>query len=369
MTIGGEAPKALALMWSFVTVTWILNLFMPFARIFIEERRPSSADYVCSLSNVFLLLFAVLFHIAAGHGFGQSMPSLKASEASLAVKIGMIGQTFAILGMAIAKTCLGLFLLSILKGTELKWAKRLISTAFCSLLIDSIVTTIIFWVQCRPVTKIFDIRVEGTCDINVTPFAIALGVWCIVVDFLFALMPWFLFHNLVMEARDKIQLCSIMSIGVLAGICGIFRTLAVATGFTANYTLDTVPLIVWSAAEMAITLICYQVMSLCRSWRMVRGRLRKDSTSHHDSANAEGNSIDVHRMDGIPRGDKVARRTYESLRHGCNEGFTQQLTRVWCPDNDTDSTTGILGPDGRELATPVNSRICVKREVMFALLE
>jgi hypothetical protein len=85
----------------------------------------------------------------------------------------MIGQTFAVIGMAVAKSSLGLFLLRIVVE---RWQKILIWVAMGSLSILSVLTAVMFWVQCVPVTKIFDpVRVPGACNIDVTPFAITLG--------------------------------------------------------------------------------------------------------------------------------------------------------------------------------------------------
>jgi hypothetical protein len=125
-----------------------------------------------------ILLYTVFVHISAHYGFGQPMPGPDAlpSEfynAALAVQIQMTGQTFAIIGMAVAKFSIGLFLLRIV---VVKWQKNLIWVAMGSLSIVSVLTTVMFWVQCVPVTKIFDpVRVPGACNIDVTPFAIALG--------------------------------------------------------------------------------------------------------------------------------------------------------------------------------------------------
>lgn len=106
------------------------------------------------------------------------MPGLDATafqfdEAALAIKYEMIGQTFAVVGMAVAKTSLGFFLLRIVIE---KWQRVLIWFAMASLSAVSALCAVIFWTQCTPVQKIFDpIRTEGACRFSVTPYATTLG--------------------------------------------------------------------------------------------------------------------------------------------------------------------------------------------------
>ena len=110
--------------------------------------------------------------MSAVYGFGQAITNLSLDDAVLAVKWEMVGQTFAVIGMATAKVSLGLFLLRIVLET---WHKVALWVASLSLLLVSIMTAIIFWIQCLPSQSIFDPRVKGVCIIEVTPFSILLG--------------------------------------------------------------------------------------------------------------------------------------------------------------------------------------------------
>ena len=106
------------------------------------------------------------------HGLGQPMPSLSLDEAANAVYMEMIGQTFAVLGMAIAKLSLCLFLLRIVVK---KWHRLSIWAAMISLSIISMVTAVVLWIQRVPSKSIYDARVTGHSIVSVTPFSILLG--------------------------------------------------------------------------------------------------------------------------------------------------------------------------------------------------
>ena len=111
-------------------------------------------------------------HIAANYGFGHPIGSLEIDDAVTAVRNEMIGQTFAVIGMAVAKLSLGLFLARIVMEA---WHKVAIWIVMGSLMAVSILTAIMFWTQCLPSASIYDPRVKGKCNIKITPFAILLG--------------------------------------------------------------------------------------------------------------------------------------------------------------------------------------------------
>ena len=106
------------------------------------------------------------------HGLGQPMASLSLDEAAKAVYMEMIGQTFAVLGMAIAKLSLCLFLLRIVVR---QWHRLSIWAAMVSLSVISMITAVILWIQRVPSKSIFDARVAGRSIVSVTPFSILLG--------------------------------------------------------------------------------------------------------------------------------------------------------------------------------------------------
>ncbi|KAI1061521.1 hypothetical protein LB506_011820 [Fusarium annulatum] len=63
--------------------------------------------------------------------------------------------------------------------------------------------------------------------------------------------------------KEKIVILSSLSLGVIAGAFGIKRTLEVPKLKSPNHTKDPVGLIVWSAAEMTVTMICIGI-PVCR---------------------------------------------------------------------------------------------------------
>ena len=75
-----------------------------------------------------------------------------------AVLFEAIGQTFAVVGMAVAKWSLGLFLLRLVNKT---WHKVVIWIAMGSLMGASISVCFVFWLQCSPPAYLWDRRIDG----------------------------------------------------------------------------------------------------------------------------------------------------------------------------------------------------------------
>ncbi|KAJ4171338.1 hypothetical protein NW754_013107 [Fusarium falciforme] len=362
MEIGGQAPMALAVMWAFTVMTWIFVVLRLYTRAFVMKQIGAD-DHAYWLSGILILLYTVFVHISANYGFGQTMPGLDAGNeafdnAAMAIKYEMIGQTFAVIGMGVAKTSLGLFLLRIV--VEL-WHQIAIWVAMVSLMLVSVITAIVFWVQCIPAEKIYDrMRVEGVCQIDVTPFAILLGVWCAVVDFFFAIFPWIFIWGLNMKHREKITIAASMSFGVVAGVCGIVRTYEVATGFTANYTLDTVPLIIWSAAEMAVTLMCIGIPILRPLWRRTfHGS--KYSSERSYKKQGEGSDGPSYNLGSLPRSHEASEsnRGFPNADPKLGIRGPSTITRI-AGDNESDES--ILGPEYRT-GPGGDGGICVKQDV------
>lgn len=89
-----------------------------------------------------------------------------------AILFEAIGQTFAVLGMAIAKWSLGLFLLRLVKQ---RWHKISIWVAMGCLMSASISTCFVFWLQCTPPQYLWDRRIpDGFCHIDSTPVSMLL---------------------------------------------------------------------------------------------------------------------------------------------------------------------------------------------------
>lgn len=186
--------------------------------------------------QLLLLMYVIFTTISAYYGFGQSTADIyPEQEAVNAILFEAIGQTFAVIGMAVAKWSLGLFLLRLV--TE-PWHKITLWTIMIVLMATSTIVVLIFWLQCTPPAYLFDKRIkDGHCHINSTPVSMLLcskccrpsrvycvtgltysstdTVLCVLVDFFFALFPWLFIWGLQMNKKEKLVILISMSLGIM----------------------------------------------------------------------------------------------------------------------------------------------------------
>jgi hypothetical protein len=123
--------------------------------------------------------------------------------------------------------------------------------------------------------------------------------------------------------------------------------------------VDTVPLIIWSAAEMAVTLICIGIPTLRPFWR----HFRKQGDESDGQA---------YKMDNLPRGKDAGENNLGFHDANTELGIRgpSTITQI-AGDNhgdyygDNRSDKSILGPEyrNRSALTPENGTICVKQDV------
>ncbi|KAH8683780.1 hypothetical protein BGZ61DRAFT_496109 [Ilyonectria robusta] len=286
MAMAGDGPWAVAVMWSLTVMVLIFVILRIYARMILVKAFGTD-DFVFILAFVCLLLFTIFINISAMYGFGQNTFDIhNAHNISKAVLFECISQTFNVLGMALAKWSLGLFLLRLVQQT---WHKVAIWAALWFLMGASISCLLCFWFQCSPPAYLWDrTLLGGKCELNILPVSIILGATCILVDFFFAIFPWIFMWKLQMNQREKLVILGSMSLGSIAGVCGIKRATEIPGLLSKNYLKDSVGIIVWSAAEMAVTMVCIGI-PVCRPlYKKYLGKWSSKDGSKYNANTAGG---------------------------------------------------------------------------------
>ncbi|KAI1129488.1 hypothetical protein F5Y10DRAFT_238370 [Nemania abortiva] len=261
MAIKGEGVRVIAVMWTLTAITLGFLLLRLYTRL-VMTRAFSNDDHVFILAFVFLLVMTSIYTKAATLGLGQSNADIGNEDTIVAATLWeAIGQTFTILGTAIAKWSLGLFLLRLV---TVRWQKLVIWTAMSVVTASSISVVFVFWFSCRPFAYLWDHRIPGGhCPIDLVPASTILNVLTILVDVLFAVLPWFFIWGLQMNKQEKVVILASMSLGVLAAAAGIVRALEIGGLASPNFLRDSVGLLLWSAVEQSVTMIC-NCIPVCR---------------------------------------------------------------------------------------------------------
>ncbi|KAK3896683.1 hypothetical protein C8A05DRAFT_39770 [Staphylotrichum tortipilum] len=227
-------------------------------------------DYLYICTGVLLVCFTAAIQVAVHYGLGQSFWILSLDDSSNAILWTYVANTFAVTGNATAKLSLGFFLLRVVQMRAQRAALWLLIFVTAA---TSIAMVIMLWNQTTPVKASWDpLRTQGTWNIQIKPMGVGLGAWSSACDFFFAIFPWLFIWALQMPRREKIVLAGGMSLGVLAGACGIVRTIVLAQVAVEDYTLNFMKYFAWAGAEIAVSMICLGLPTLRPLYLKSRGR-------------------------------------------------------------------------------------------------
>ncbi|KAI0879980.1 uncharacterized protein GGS22DRAFT_176138 [Annulohypoxylon maeteangense] len=255
-------------MWAMVALVLVLVALRLYTRIWIVKF-VGAEDYMYAWTGAFFLCFAVFIQISVQYGLGQNFWKLSIDESSNAIFWTYVANSFAITGNAMAKLSMGLFLLRVV---QVRWHKTVLWVAVVVTAATSIALTIMLWNQTTPIRASWDpLRTPGTWNLRIQPMSVGLGVWSSICDFFFAIFPWVFTQSLPIPRREKFMLAGGMSLGIIAGACGITRTVVLSRLNVFNYTLNFVPYFAWAGAEIAVAMVCLGIPTLRPLYLKTRG--------------------------------------------------------------------------------------------------
>lgn len=229
-------------------------------------------DHVCSLSWFVLKTSTFIISIAISKGLGKHVQAIP--EENLPA-IGLIGNfigTLSILASVWSKTSFAITLLRLLSG---RWTKDLLWLGIATIHVFLIINVLFMWIRCSPAAKTWDVYMDGTCwDNQVYPqYAMFAAGYSAAIDFILALLPLALFHQLQMlQWKEKLGVSLAFIIALLSG-AGAVKKATVISGLTSSdFTYNTAPLIYYATAESALTIIAACVLSLSTLSRVTQPR-------------------------------------------------------------------------------------------------
>jgi hypothetical protein len=163
--------------------------------------------------KVILLAEAVITQIAQQLGAGKHRENIPTENLPTIVLYLAIGSSVSCFASTLSKISFGVTLLRLTEGRL-----RCISW-FCivTLFIVMLPSAFLNWLSCTPVERVWNPSIEGRCwDPRViVSYGIFNAAWCVVADFVLALMPWYLIWGLQMRLQEKIGVGIAMSMGLL----------------------------------------------------------------------------------------------------------------------------------------------------------
>jgi hypothetical protein len=174
------------------------------------------ASFVCLLIQVCITSYCVSL------GYGKHIwdfPPENFPKFTLPVALRAV---FSITALAWSKTAFGITLLRLTNG----WMKMTVWVIIITVNISLGISALLFFVQCKPLAAAWDLSVEGECIDNqiLYKYNVFSGAWGAAMDFALALLPWQMLAKLQMRRKEKIGVGLAMSMGFVAGIAAIVKT-------------------------------------------------------------------------------------------------------------------------------------------------
>jgi hypothetical protein len=166
-----------------------------------------------NVPQVLLLGEAVLTQVGQTLGFGKHLKDIPPENLPV-IAVGIsAASSISCFASTFSKMSFGVTLLRLTKG-RLRWFVWFCIVTLFLVMIPSALGT---WIQCRPMAKVWNNALEGTCldAYALINYGIFNAAWCAAADFALALLPWKLIWGLQLQTREKLGVGIAMSMGVL----------------------------------------------------------------------------------------------------------------------------------------------------------
>ncbi|KAG4262776.1 hypothetical protein FPRO03_10139 [Fusarium proliferatum] len=297
--VGGKGGLLIGVFWAQIALSIALIGLRIYTRSFI--RGSVGWDDVCLISTLVLNTgFTVFTTVAAVHGMGQHYEDLEVPQFAHAMLYILIGQVFVALATGMGKVSVAMFLLRIVMKPWHRWFLW-----FCavSMVIMSIFLAVTVFAQCTPAESIWnpELADQRVCHLSLTIVAITYCSYAAAMDFILAGFPWIALHGLNMKPKERRTICLSLSMGVFAGICGVFRT----TGLTSlsnskDYLYAISDSAIWTASEVTATIVCLTLPALRPLYRKIRNQESSSAgyQQHDDSIYANNSAYPLGSLRG-----------------------------------------------------------------------
>ncbi|OBR13188.1 Integral membrane protein [Colletotrichum higginsianum IMI 349063] len=276
-------PGLLATVWTLAAVAGAfigLRVYCKFSR----GRGLWLDDHVLFASWCAMLALCAFITVDVSYDFGKHNWDITPGNWSWLLLYANLAGSLSIIAAAWSKTSFALTLLRIAQESPERWMKRLVWFIIVSINVALGLSVLFTWIQCWPVEKTWrTASTPGTCwpKSVVMGYNVFTAAYSGAMDIVLAVLPWRIIWGLTMTKREKLGVLIAMSMGVFAGAVSFIkiRTIAAIGAFD---IIDTVELVIWGAAESAVTIIAATIpilRALFRDNRPAPARFATDEES------------------------------------------------------------------------------------------
>ncbi|KUL82025.1 hypothetical protein ZTR_11392 [Talaromyces verruculosus] len=187
--------------------------------------------------------------------------------------INYIIQFIITFSYAPAKLSVGLLVLRVIGSISIipkyAWYKWLIVVTLTLVWCTTIVNCVMTYAQCDPPSALWNPDIQHRCwDPEIEPhFAYFSSSLNIFTDTILAIIPASTVYTLHMDSRKRTSLVIILSLGIIAAICGIVKTTYLPSlSAHSDITWNTYNLIAWAGSELFVLIFCGSIPPLRPLW-------------------------------------------------------------------------------------------------------
>ncbi|CRG91595.1 hypothetical protein PISL3812_08645 [Talaromyces islandicus] len=309
---------------SFSIVTTTLRCF---ARAY--RRSLGWDDYMIAIATVLIIARSGLQIASVSHGNGKHRSQVSDPDYSWVVMQGWYTQVILFPTLCLVKCSICSLLLRIIPKPRTKWV---LWGIMVGLVLTNLEPVIVLLAECSPVKTYWDPH-AGTCwnpDIRIYSIYLQVG-YSALTDLICALMPIYVVYSIQMPMKDKILLCGLMSLGLVATACALVRASSLGTS-TKDLTYDYCVAAIWANVELHLGIIAanaacgnliYGIIRSCFHHRGCLPKLSQNSNgyrTHGSSGFSASRSRSSRGGRGYLRSVDAERTDYHSALSG-NSGY------------------------------------------------
>lgn len=276
-----RGPSILALSW----VEAALGISILAARLYTRGRIVRNVgwdDWTMAFSTLLAVITTCLVTLEVHYGTGRHAVYLSSSDITNSVKIIWLTVPFSTMSACFGKISIALLLMRIMDRK--KSTRHFLWFLIIALFIVNLLLTIITFAQCTPVTFLWDrtnpdVSYHGTCwDHRVQQdYGYFQGAFSSFSDLILALYPLTFIWNLQLKLKIKIGLGAVMSLGLIATIASVYKTVELQNLATPDFTFDATNLVLWYMTENWLIIIAACIPTLGPLYQIITGKASADA--------------------------------------------------------------------------------------------